>query len=34
MADRGADPVDRSRGSFAEQVLELGKDLLDRVQGG
>ncbi|MGY4473638.1 hypothetical protein ACVILL_001052 [Bradyrhizobium sp. USDA 3364] len=34
MADCGADRVDGSRGSFAEQVLELGKDLFDRVQVG
>jgi len=34
MADCGADCVDGSRGSFAEQVLELGKDLFDRVQVG
>ena len=32
MADCGADRVDGSRSSFAEQVLELGKDLFDRVQ--
>jgi len=34
MADCGADRLDGSRGSFAEQVLELGKDLFDRVQIG
>jgi hypothetical protein len=34
VADCGADRVDASRGSFAEQVLELGKDLFDRVQVG
>jgi len=34
VADCGADGVDSSRGSFAEQVLELGKDLFDRVQVG
>jgi len=34
VADCGADRVDGSRGSFAEQMLELGKDLLDRVQVG
>lgn len=34
MADCGADGVDGSRGSFAEQVLELCKDLFDRVQVG
>lgn len=34
MADCGADRVDGSRGSFAKQVLELGKDLFNRVQVG
>ena len=34
MADCGADCVGGSRGSLAEQVLELGKDLFDRVQVG
>ena len=29
-----ADRVDGSGGSFAEQVLELGKDLFDRVEVG
>ncbi|WP_247469084.1 hypothetical protein [Bradyrhizobium sp. 137] len=29
-----ADLIDGSRGSFSEQVLELGKDLFDRVQLG
>lgn len=34
VADRGTDRVDGSRGSFAEQVLEHGKDLFDRIQVG
>ncbi len=34
MADCGTDRVDGSRGRFAEQVLELGKDLFDWVQVG
>lgn len=34
MADCGADRVDGSRRGFAEQVLELGKDLFDRVEVG
>lgn len=32
MANCGADRVDGSGGSFAEQVLEFGEDLFDRVQ--
>jgi hypothetical protein len=32
--DCGADRVDGSRGSFAQQVLELGKNLFDRIQVG
>lgn len=31
MADCGADGVDGWRGSFADQVLKLGKDLFDGV---
>lgn len=34
MVDSGADRIDGSRGSFAEQVLELGKYLFDLVQVG
>lgn len=34
MADCGADRIDGSGGSFAEQMLELGKYLFDRVQVG
>ena len=34
LADCGADGFDGSRGGFAQQVLELGEDLLDRVQVG
>ena len=34
MADCGADRIDGSRGGFSDEVLELGKDLFDRVQIG
>ena len=34
LADGGADGFDRSRGGFAQQVLELGEHLFDRVQVG
>jgi len=34
LAYCGADRIDGSRGSLSEQVLELGKDLFDRVQVG
>ena len=34
LADGGADGFDGSRGGFAQQVLELGEDLLDGVQVG
>jgi hypothetical protein len=30
----GGDGVEASCGGFAQQVLELGEDLLDRVQVG
>jgi hypothetical protein len=32
FADRGADGFDGARGGFAQEVLDLGEDLLDRVQ--
>ena len=31
-ADGGADLIARASGSLSQQVFELGKDLLDRVQ--
>ena len=34
LADCGPDGLDGSRGGFAQQVLELGEDLLDGVQVG
>jgi hypothetical protein len=34
LTDCGPDRLDGSRGGFAQQVLELGEDLLDRVQIG
>jgi hypothetical protein len=34
LADCGDDGVEGSRRRFAQQVLELGEDLLDRVQIG
>jgi hypothetical protein len=34
LSDSSADRLDGSRGSLAEQMLELGKDLFDRVQVG
>src|SRR5258708_9982251 len=32
FADRGADGFDGARGDLAQEVLDLGEDLLDRVQ--
>jgi len=34
LTDGGADRIDGSGGSLSEQMLELGKDLFDRVQVG
>ncbi len=31
VADCGTDRVDGSSGSFADQMLELSKDLFDRI---
>jgi hypothetical protein len=34
LADGDTNCFDRSRGSFAEEMLELGEDLFDGVQVG